>query len=261
MSERTNTEFLQWLRQRTAAAGDAAAHGSASARSPAKGPSGAGGSGGAGKCVTVRSAPRLKLRSGADVAKLTKEAITHMAFHPSAGELLLAAGDKTGELALWQVCMRPPPFSPRRPFSTPLVAALLAAGLPPPRRGQHRGRIVRAFPGRTTQVDYESAEAGKEQEDDGREGGEAAGQKQQEQKEEEHEAFDGVARLLGVHRQYVSALAWVAPQGGGGGTGVTQLMTASYDGSLRLMDVVKVCGPQGFPMHGLTCACSLLWGT
>lgn len=36
-----------------------------------------------------------------DVAKVTRSATTHLAFHPTSETLLLAAGDKEGNLSLW----------------------------------------------------------------------------------------------------------------------------------------------------------------
>jgi hypothetical protein len=35
--------------------------------------------------------------------QMTKDGVTHLAWHPDASRLLLAAGDKSGRLALWQV--------------------------------------------------------------------------------------------------------------------------------------------------------------
>jgi hypothetical protein len=61
---------------------------------------------------------------------------------------------------------------------------------------------------------------------------------------EEGAAFDGVAVFAGVHYQYISGLTWLGGSGGGG------LLSASYDGSLRLLDVEKVCARFLYPAVG-----------
>lgn len=38
-----------------------------------------------------------------DVAKVTREGISHLSFHPQAPHLLVATGDKQGHIALWDV--------------------------------------------------------------------------------------------------------------------------------------------------------------
>lgn len=45
---------------------------------------------------------KLKLRES-DVAKVTREGISHLAFHPGAPHLIIATGDKQGHVALWDV--------------------------------------------------------------------------------------------------------------------------------------------------------------
>ncbi len=44
----------------------------------------------------------LKLRES-DVAKVTREGISHLAFHPTCSDLVVATGDKQGHIALWDV--------------------------------------------------------------------------------------------------------------------------------------------------------------
>jgi hypothetical protein len=39
----------------------------------------------------------------AGVLQLTKDGVTHLAFHPTCNDLLVAAGDKQGKVSLWQV--------------------------------------------------------------------------------------------------------------------------------------------------------------
>ena len=45
---------------------------------------------------------KLKLRES-DVAKVTREGISHLAFHPTSSDLVIATGDKQGHVALWDV--------------------------------------------------------------------------------------------------------------------------------------------------------------
>jgi hypothetical protein len=52
--------------------------------------------------VTHAQLRKLKLRES-DVAKVTREGISHLAFHPGASSLIIATGDKQGHIALWDV--------------------------------------------------------------------------------------------------------------------------------------------------------------
>ena len=45
---------------------------------------------------------KLKLRES-DVAKVTREGISHLQFHPTSSDLVIATGDKQGHIALWDV--------------------------------------------------------------------------------------------------------------------------------------------------------------
>ncbi len=45
-----------------------------------------------------------------DVAKVTREGISHLAFHPQAPHLLIATGDKQGHIALWDVDKKSEPL-------------------------------------------------------------------------------------------------------------------------------------------------------
>lgn len=45
---------------------------------------------------------KLRLKES-DVAKVTREGISHLAFHPQASQLIVATGDKQGHVALWDV--------------------------------------------------------------------------------------------------------------------------------------------------------------
>lgn len=71
----------------------------------------------------------------------------------------------------------------------------------------------------------------------------------------EEEAFDGVAVFSHVHNQYISALAWVCDPSAAESSSITNhLLSASYDGTIRLLDVHKV-GHKGMGvgtswMHG-----------
>jgi len=113
----------------------------------------------------------MQLRLDAeDVAKMTKGGTTCVSWHPcSAQHPLIAASDKTGQVALWS-------------------------------------------------VDYQSEREGSSTAEEGGEG--------------QGGTFEGIVRFE-AHRQYVSAMRWV-----GSGLGA-KLMSASYDGSVRLLDVEK----------------------
>ncbi len=142
---------------------------------------------------------------------MTKEAVTHMAWHPDPSHLLLAASDKTGRLALWQ-------------------------------------------------VDYSSVDDGEAARATAASSSRSGQANEVEESEEEGGVFDGVAVFANVHAQYVSALQWVGDvlgNGMGSSAGSTrpyQLLSASYDGSLRLMDVHQVCVLRGI-LSGLCGAC------
>lgn len=45
---------------------------------------------------------KLKLKES-DVAKVTREGISHLQFHPTSSDLVIATGDKQGHIALWDV--------------------------------------------------------------------------------------------------------------------------------------------------------------
>jgi WD40 repeat protein len=53
--------------------------------------------------------------------------------------------------------------------------------------------------------------------------------------------YDGVS-MFAPHSDYVSAMKWV---GGGSSGSATQLLSASYDGSVRLLDTQKGERPRG----------------
>ncbi|KAL6748385.1 WD40-repeat-containing domain protein [Haematococcus lacustris] len=126
------------------------------------GGAGVGGAGHAWQVGPVKRDSVLGLRLQArDVAKVVQDAVTHLAWHPAADRLLLAAGEKSGQVALWKVDDTPLPGGP--------------------------------------------------------------------------EGFDGVLTFTHVHRKYISGLKWLGR--GGSGAAAAHLVTASYDGSVRLLDV------------------------
>ena len=45
---------------------------------------------------------KMKLKES-DVAKVTREGISHLQFHPTSSDLVIATGDKQGHIALWDV--------------------------------------------------------------------------------------------------------------------------------------------------------------
>lgn len=63
-----------------------------------------GGSSKGGKDVKGSPAQLRKLSlQESDVAKVTREGISHVAFHPHTAHLVIATGDKQGHVALWDV--------------------------------------------------------------------------------------------------------------------------------------------------------------
>uniref|UniRef100_A0A7S3RAJ2 DNA damage-binding protein CMR1 n=1 Tax=Dunaliella tertiolecta TaxID=3047 RepID=A0A7S3RAJ2_DUNTE len=103
--------------------------------------------------VDRHSAAKLQLQEQ-HVAKVTRNGTTYLEFRPSVDQLMLAAGDKDGNVSLWD-------------------------------------------------VDYSKLEGASED-------------------------FDGVITFPGVHREYISSLRWAGP---------SNLITAAYDGSIRLLDI------------------------
>ncbi len=61
--------------------------------------------------------------------------------------------------------------------------------------------------------------------------------------------FDGVAVFDHVHNDYVSSLVW-ASNPGSSATATNHLLTTSYDGSIRLLDVGEVRHVAGQRTHG-----------
>ena len=87
----SDAAFLQALK---AAAAAAAGSSGAAERGRARA--------GAAAAPTHAQLRRLSLREE-DVAKVTREGISHVAFHPDLAHLVVATGDKQGHVALWDV--------------------------------------------------------------------------------------------------------------------------------------------------------------
>ncbi|KAI3434695.1 hypothetical protein D9Q98_002758 [Chlorella vulgaris] len=179
-----------------------------------------GGSGGAkqvkGALLGAAGMARLQLAED-DVAKVTKDATTHLAFHPTSDTLVVACADKKGNVGLWHInegSFRPPAWQ-----GQPILR-------PRTQQQQHEGA--------GQQAEHEGQEGGPGAQPAGAAGTaalslDAAGESEQDGGEE---GFDGVLLLQAQHYQYISGLKWA----GGSGRGAS-LFTASYDGSLRCMDV------------------------
>ena len=86
----SDTAFLQTLKAAAAAADS----------SSSAGPGRAKASGAA--ALTHAQLRKLSLKEE-DVAKVTREGISHVAFHPDLAHLVVATGDKQGHVALWDV--------------------------------------------------------------------------------------------------------------------------------------------------------------
>ena len=52
--------------------------------------------------LTENQIKKLKPKES-DVAKVTREGISHLQFHPTSTDLVIATGDKQGHIALWDV--------------------------------------------------------------------------------------------------------------------------------------------------------------
>ena len=183
--------------------------------SPGVGPGGGDGAGDA----DVAAMARLRLSDERDVAKVTPAGTTAAALHPgelACGRLLLAAADKKGVVALWDV------EHGRRGGGVEGGDGAAAAAMEVDGGGGGGGggdgagraagvRAVRAGGG---------GGGGGEEEDDGGEGGDD----------------DGVFQYA-AHSQYVCGLRWV-----GHGAGA-KLLSASFDGSVRLLDLSRAAGP------------------
>lgn len=125
---------------------------------------------------------KFTLREEKNVAKVTKNAITHLQFNPSSSINIIAAADKSGNLGLWNI-------DHRHDSSTPKKTTTL---------------LLNTEPG-FLQL-------------------------------EEEGSFDGILSFQ-PHYEYVSGLQW---------RGTHRLFTASYDGSLRLLDVEAGAFPLTF---------------
>eukprot|EP00887_Chlorella_sp_A99_P003623 scaffold7.g3623.t1 len=188
------------------------AHLSSSAPAGAASPPAAGGRprarGGAGKGahapLGAAQAARLALAQD-DVAKVTKEAVAHLAFHPTTSTLLLAASDKQGNVGLWHC-------------NHGKCELLVQAARQPPILAQQQQAVADGA-GRSAGAAGDAA------------AGAAAATGREQQLEAEEEQFDGVL-LTSPHYQYISGLKWA-----GGAAAAAQLFTVSYDGSARALDV------------------------
>jgi hypothetical protein len=87
-SELSDAAFLEALK--TALAASSSSRGGAGAKS------------GGAAAPSHAQLRKLALREE-DVAKVTREGISHVAFHPGMAHLVVATGDKQGHVALWDV--------------------------------------------------------------------------------------------------------------------------------------------------------------
>jgi WD repeat-containing protein 76 len=144
-----------------------------------------------------------------DVAKIVKNSITHMAFHPSTDALLLAAADKRGSVGLWHV--------------DAAAASLLPARAEDVDIDEHKKEDARTRGSKQSPVSPVSAQIALDSP--------AVGDVPQRGEDEQDGAFDGVLSFSGLHYQYISGLKWAGHD--------PSLFTCAYDGSLRRLDVEK----------------------
>ena len=83
--ERSDKAFLELLKKETSGSTRKAAPEQAAKAAPTEG-----------------QLRKLKLKES-DVAKVTREGISHLQFHPTCSDLVIATGDKQGHIALWDV--------------------------------------------------------------------------------------------------------------------------------------------------------------
>lgn len=145
-----------------------------------------------------------------NVAKVIQGGVTHVAWHPRSDTPVLAAGDKAGHLSLWQL--------DHESFRVPPAAVVKLEGAAKPAgsvRSGGGGASLRGAEAATT----------------ARESSNAAGSAEEEEETNEDRVDDGIVTNLRPHHAYISGLRWV-----GGRGGAAQLLTVSYDGSLRRLD-------------------------
>jgi hypothetical protein len=170
----TDAAFLELIKSSAAPTSASPATGRAGRRGAAAGAA-AGPGGGAAVGTAADALMRLRL-DPEDVAKMTRQGTTCVAWHPASGARpIVAASDKSGQVALW--C-----------------------------------------------VDYDGGGGG-----GGGGGGDGGGG---DVEDGEGAGCDGIL-VFGAHREYVSAMRWV------GRGAAARLLSASYDGSVRLLDVEK----------------------
>jgi WD40 repeat protein len=152
---------------------------------------------------TMNEILKLKLTE-AEIAKMTKNAITHMAFMPVNDRLVLAASDKRGELGLWNI-----------DFNEQEHADALLTALEPTQKKQKKTISPSPAPGAVA-LDKKKPKKEEEEEED-----------------DESNAFDGVLTFSGIHYEYVSGLKWA------GSGSSPSLYSVAYDGSIRCLDIER----------------------
>lgn len=165
--------------------------------------------------MTAAEMKRLQLVPD-DVAKVTKDATTHLAFHPTTDTLIIACADKKGNVGLWHVNEGQYELPAEARTAEPLLkrAAVASEG---------------ASEAPATEGKEQAATSGAVSLDGPAAGGNAAGGDSG-----SSSGFDGVLALAPPHYEYICGLKWA----GGSGRGAS-LFTASYDGSLRRLDVAR----------------------
>jgi WD repeat-containing protein 76 len=170
---------------------------------------------------------RLRLADEESVAKVTPGGITAAALHPgelAQGRLLLAAADKKGVVALWDV----DGHRRSRAGAGAGVGAVTATEVMDDQAEEQEGgegRTVRRGSGSG------SGSGGGSGSGEGEDGG--GGRRRSTQ---QHDGDDGVFQY-DAHSQYVSGLRWV------GHGASAKLLSASFDGSVRLLDLSRAAGP------------------
>ncbi|KAH7619959.1 hypothetical protein Ndes2526B_g05205 [Nannochloris sp. 'desiccata'] len=154
---------------------------------------------------------KLKL-SDTEIAKMTKQAITHMSFMPVNDRLVLAAADKRGGLGLWNVDFNAKEHADALVVSEPESKKQKKVSSPSPAPG------AVALDKNEKKIKEEGEE--KEEED-------------VEEGTDDSEAFDGVLTFFGIQYEYISGLKWA------GSSSLPSLYSCSYDGTIRCLDIQR----------------------
>ncbi|EFN57084.1 hypothetical protein CHLNCDRAFT_143861 [Chlorella variabilis] len=217
----TDEAFIQLLAHAAASANSGSGGSGGGAKGKGKGKGGT-----PAKPMGVADMARLSLAAD-DVAKVTKDATTHLAWHPTTDTLIVACADKKGHVGLWHVSEGSYELPPSARRSQPILRHAPKQEQQEEEQQEQAEGSADAKPAATGAATVSLDAAGSAAAGPAAAGGEPSSASAS-------EAFDGVVSLQAQHYQYICGLRWA----GGSGRGAA-LFTASYDGSLRRLDVQR----------------------